>query len=482
MKSFAPQRWMGFLLLATLIVGCDTTARITFVKEKLSGALTVLGFRADDCAPGEDPLTMCEPPGCGQIDFVMETTVGRFLTPNLQIIGLDGRLTPGVNFGTSSEDLTFQRAWLFQLGEQGLDVECSVAADCASGFECRALTDGELPSDSANIGRSLCVRRAQVTPKVGSLAYRAMRQDPQPENPATSAADYRGLSLILNLDNSGSLLGRDEDSGNIDRMKATDPSADRIAAVVTFLSELTADGRSGIVDSTEYGVFELAGTSSNGVINLFNSDQAINGTFVGDVGHVRDTVQLLQGRSIGQTPVWESYIAAAIAFSSADDNASSSYARRVLTVVDSGADGSSDGRTVDNAIAALEQADVDAVTTILHLDSLAPQDAERTGPNGDYARLACETGGYYLYETYPESLEDHLRRQGVGYEGIWSLEVEVMADNTPLSELPIGWYRLAAAMQVNLAQESATYRFQIRKAKFTDETFDSRLLFHVQAQ
>ncbi len=274
MMVFAPQRWMGLLLLASLIMGCDTTARITFIKEKLSGALTVLGYRPDSCVVGDDPLAMCEPPGCGQLDFVMETTVGRFLTPNLQIIGLDKRLTPGENFGATSEDITFQRAWLFQLGAQGLDVECSVAGDCVDGFECRALTDEELPSDSANVGRSLCVRRARVSPQVGSLAYEALRQDPQPENPATSGAGYRGLSLILNLDNSGSLLGRDEVSGNIDRATASDPSADRIAGVLTFLSELTADGRSGIVESTEYGVFELAGSSNNGVINIFANNQA----------------------------------------------------------------------------------------------------------------------------------------------------------------------------------------------------------------
>ena len=84
--------WLTFSLLALLLsAGCDTVAEITFVKESLS-SLTVVGFRPVSCDAEGDPLSLCEPPGCGSLDFYMETNVGRFMAPNQQISGLDGRL------------------------------------------------------------------------------------------------------------------------------------------------------------------------------------------------------------------------------------------------------------------------------------------------------------------------------------------------------------------------------------------------------
>src|SRR5690606_9562212 len=102
-------------------------------------------------------------------------------------------------------------------------------------------------------------------------------------------------------------------------------------------------------------------------------------------------------------------------------------ARRVLTFVDSGPDGSGMSIDIDQAVAALQSESM--TTTILHLDSEAPEMPVRTGPDANYNRLACESDGYYVYESYPAALEDQLRRLALAYEGVWSAQVEIGADD-----------------------------------------------------
>ncbi|OIP29687.1 MAG: hypothetical protein AUK47_26900 [Deltaproteobacteria bacterium CG2_30_63_29] len=477
----AGKLWWVCLVLGALLwfgLACDTVAEITFTKESLS-SVRALGFRAESCAGNEDPLSLCSPPGCGTLDFVLETNVGRFMTPNAQIIGLEGRLAPGTNF--TDQDITFNRSWLFQLDANGVDLECTATSECSTGFECVELSSAEVPADSANVGRSLCARKAAVTAKPGSLHFRAIGSDPQPDNQATSGLGRNGLSLVLDLDNSGSLIGRDNGDGNIIPGAATDPERKSIAAVLTFLSELNTEDRSGLTNASEFGLFELAGSSQNGVNDVFLNDTAIQSTFTRSSQRVSSELQLFSGRSTGKTPVWESYVMAAGQFR---DEGNGKYDRQVLTFADSGADGSSAGRTVDDAIAAMKE--VEGTTTIVHLDSLKTSDSSlRTGPLSDYDQLACETGGYYIYDVYPKALDDHFRRLAVSYEAVWSLNLDVSAENadggvTPLDLLDSGWYRLAASMEVGLGGQSAVYRFQLRPVStFDDDTSDTRLLFHV---
>src|SRR5690606_21897116 len=126
-------------------------------------------------------------------------------------------------------------------------------------------------------------------------------------------------------------------------------------------------------------------------------------------------------------------------------------------------------------------------TTILHLDSEAPEMPVRTGPDANYNRLACESDGYYVYESYPAALEDQLRRLALAYEGVWSAQVEIGADDggsfTPMSDLDPGWYRLSTTLRVDLVDDDATFGFQLRNLStllVDSGTVDTRILLHVQ--
>lgn len=481
------------LLVVPLVLwswmACDTVAEITFRKESLK-SVTVLGYRPDQCsATADDPFARCVGQGCGKLDFVLESTEGRFLTPNLQIVDLAGRLEPGVNFGNDSRDITFDRTWLFELDALGEDKDCtSDASVCSAPFTCQALTTQQLPSSSASVNVSRCVLEAQVTASVGSVTYTALGTDPQPGNPSTSGRGREGVALGLVLDNSGSLLGKSNNgTGQIVDGNQTDRQNRRIAALINFLGELLADGRSTIKNASRFGVFSLAGTSSAGVTDLFEIDPAFNETFVDSDAVTIQKIQQLPSVASGLTPVWEGLIEASAEFLG-DDGPPSSYARDVLAVVDSDPDGSSESRTATQAIAALTEANARA--TIVHFDNPDRGDQEeRTGPWADYARVACERGGYYLYELYPEALQSHLRRLGVAHEGVWSVDLQVTGIRgdggvVEVGELPPGWYRLSAVMTVNIAGRTDNFALTLQESSssFRSTTTDTRLLFHVASE
>jgi hypothetical protein len=489
------------LLIATLLLalapstGCDTVAEITFIKENLTG-LTVLGLRYETCA-ATDPLATCVPPSCGQLDFVMETNLLNFVTPNQQLDSLEGRLTPGTNFGAST-DIRFEKTWLFQLDAKGTDKACVDVSDCADGFECRALANTELPGDDINIGRQVCVTAAQLSWQPGSLSFTALDKDPQPDNSATKGLNASGISLAINVDNSASLLGQDLVSGSIDNDTATDLSQKRFAALKSFRSELLSKDRSGLLGRSEFALLNLSTTVSD----VFKLDNSFKRTFISD-GQIS---ALRGGRSVfdtavdnlalstkGTSPIWEGLLESARFFSQVDDRTvQPSFARRALLFADSPSDGSAGNVTEQNVIAAFTDDRVKARAYILHLDSLAPRDPatldKRTGPSSAYQSLTCETGGYYIYDVWPESLANHMRRLGRAFEGVWSVQIQASAlidgkTTRALSELPPGWYRLTASMSVSVGDRTQQFQLAAIKDRLgsAGEYSDFRLLFEVPA-
>lgn len=494
--------------------GCDTVAEITFTKENLND-LTALGFRYETC-DNSDPLVTCLPPGCGRLDFVLETNLDHFVTPNLQLDGLDGRVTPGTNFGTENNDIRFEKTWLFQQDAKGLDQLCVDVTDCADGFECRSLTDTDLPGNDINIGRQVCVAPGQVDWKDGSLKYIALGDNPQPSNSQTEGLGFKGVSLAINMDNSGSLIGKDE-TGFIDPDTATDLSLDRFAAMKVFRAELLDGKRSNLVGRSELAIFELSGgAGGTSVTDVFTQDNSFKRTFITDsqASATRNNRLVFEGAidglatdTEGTSPLWDGLIASASAFSKVDEGVvEPGYARRALLFADSVSDGSAGNITEANVIAAFTDDRVSARATIVHLDSMAPvtaitkkdpantaaidaAKALRTGPVSAYNALACATGGYYVYDVWPKSLPDHLRRLGRAFEGVWSIEVGasilVNGQTRALSELPPGWYRLSANMSVSLGDRTETFNFSAQKIRdvFQENSgayTDSRLLFEVK--
>ncbi len=490
---------------------CTASACVELSGKQTLTDLTALGLRYNACAAAT-PNTSCLPPGCAQLDFVMETNLNQFVTPGIELEGMSGRLTPGKNFGAQPTDIQFTKLWLFQLDAKGLDKTCTAATDCASGFECRTLTDADLPGNDINIGRAVCAVPAEMVWKNELLTFFATGADPQTENSHTDGFGFDGLSLAILMDNSDSLIGRDPVPGSIDPTKATDPALDRFAALKSFRAELFDANRSTLTGRSEFALFDLSGFDVGDVVDVFLTDATFNRSFMTDtqINFIQNNrivfeqaIDGLAATTGGTSPLWDGLLTAAQLFAQ-PDNVAPNYARHALLFADSPSDGSTASITEQELIAPFTTAKAHA--TIVHLDSMAPVNAVtaadpndteaiyiantlRSGPLSSFNTLACTTGGYYTYDVWPKALLDHMRRLGRGFEGVWSIEIDTFAvlnqKPTPLAQLPPGWYRLAATMSVTLANSTEQFHFSAQKIRdvFQENAggyTDSRLLFEVK--
>ncbi len=472
-------------VLVGLVVGCDTVADITFNKETLS-TVRAVGFRPAGC--GERASAVCVAPGCGRLDFVLETNLGRYLVPNQQLVKLPERLTPGTNFGASG-DVTFGTGWVFQLDAEGLDATCVVNEDCAAAFQCLPPAALDARDAIAYGNQSLCVREATVAVNADSLRFTHYRDDPQPGNSATRGLSYRGWSILLGIDNSGSLAGTNAAGTSTDRNLATDPSRRGLAGFQTLLAGLFDKNRGDLGSNLEVGVFSIAGSGALDVRNLFLSDAATKSTFTRSEQKVRDALAGQFLSAIGLTPLWEAVLLALDVF----PDGAGQFGRGMVLFTDGPADGSLTGFDLARVLSDLDEIRESNQQvpryTVIHLDSRAPVDEgyTRTGPISAYRELACASGGYYAYQPFPAGLDEVFRRMALAYESVWSVEVQVTMPRAggldSLNDLPPGWYRLATSMRVRLAEAEARHDFELRSVGQEGAlraTADGRLLFEVE--
>lgn len=82
----------------------------------------------------------------------------------------------------------------------------------------------------------------------------------------------------------------------------------------------------------------------------------------------------------------------------------------------------------------------------------------RTGPIHDYSRIACETGGGYIYVGSPETLASNVEWTPYALDGLWEARVtssEIVRGKVPLGEA----LRVHTDMSVSVAGETRTYSF-----------------------
>lgn len=82
----------------------------------------------------------------------------------------------------------------------------------------------------------------------------------------------------------------------------------------------------------------------------------------------------------------------------------------------------------------------------------------RIGPIHDYARLACETQGGYIYAPSVELLAHHMRWLPHALDGLWEAKV----DSSSIQRGEVGGeqpFKLQTRMNVNAAQMARTYEF-----------------------
>ncbi len=341
---------------------------------------------------------------------------------------------------------------------------CENNADCGSGFDCSPI-DGDIDA------RNICERDTNIEVRPGSLEF----ESPLPDGNGTEA--FRAVSIVM--DNSGSLFGRGviEDDRTVRISRATDPNLVRIAAAKSFLDSLSSKS---FKQNTVVSVWSFRGESNIGVRPLTgNIDAEIPNPYVANVELAKSALDNLGlGGEFGRSPVYEAIEASAKNFNDLQIN----QRKKTIIVFTDGPDDSetitvgadSSERDVarsqweENLNNAISQAQMaDAEVFILHLDAglnpdgLAqtaadprnavpyPRDANgRTGPIAEYARIACETEGQYIYVAAPEALNFYMNLLVSMLGGTWRVNIGV--DALGAASIPNGAYRLGANMTVTL--------------------------------
>jgi hypothetical protein len=85
-------------------------------------------------------------------------------------------------------------------------------------------------------------------------------------------------------------------------------------------------------------------------------------------------------------------------------------------------------------------------------------DFGRTGPIDDYARLACATGGGYMYVPSVEAIDENLSWTPLALDGLWEAKVESGAISRGNAQ-PGAPLRIHSDMIVNVTGNSRTYQF-----------------------
>lgn len=354
---------------------------------------------------------------------------------------------------------------------------CDSSGQCDAGFACEPI-DGDL------MNRKFCTRNTLVEVIPSSLDFVS------PLPPDGRAEAFRAIALVM--DNSGSLFGRGvaENDRTVKLDRATDPDLFRIAAAKAFLLNLENKEFS---QNAVVSVWSYRGSSDVGVKAL---------TGVTDVDPVKPYVsnlqpagpahraldQLSQAGDYGRSNV---FIAVqTVAQNLTDNNIDPGVRHPTIIIFTDGPDDSVEWTPAagDEQLAqqrARWDANLEAAVTaarsagaevfVIHLDTgigpkgvsvLGPDPANahpypldangRTGPIAEYARIACETGGQYLYVQDPRALGDVFDLMVNLLGGTWKVDVGVEA----LATAPLnGPYRLGAGLTINLDNRNKNTSF-----------------------
>jgi hypothetical protein len=354
---------------------------------------------------------------------------------------------------------------------------CSGNAECPPGFNCEAIEgDGD--------GRSFCTLDTTVR-ATGALEFAS----PQPVG-----ANEQPIAVALVMDNSGSLFGRGvvEDDKTVRSTRATDPTEFRLAAARTFLLNLR---RKQFAQNAVVSAWSFRGESDLGVTPLFGDIASIPpNPYTARFGQASPTQtpdqvaisDLSRAGDFGRSPVYEAV--RVVSQNMIDLGVSGRRAPFIVLFTDGpddtaiitegGDEAQRDAalrswrQRLDEAASVVQEAG--ARLFIVHLDTglsadgvaaLSPDplnaaaygrdSSGRVGPLEEYAQLACQTGGHYLYVTDPSTLTTTFDTLVDLIGGTW--EVEVGVESLGQAALFNGAYRLGMDVEVRLDGRNDTY-------------------------
>lgn len=333
---------------------------------------------------------------------------------------------------------------------------CDSDADCPSGtgFTCEEL--------EGNASQKLCTQDTTVEVKSGSLSFISPRTN----------EERRAITLVM--DNSGSLYGKGvvEDDSTVRAARATDLGNNRIAAAKLLTLSINSQPWR---PSTVLSLWSFKGETSTGVRPLTGAN---GNPFVLNPSVLSNALDTLRDDSnFGRSNV---FIALREVAENTVDLGINAQRRGTVILFTDGPDdsvvvpedASAEQReaavaqweaNLEDAIDRLKEADLEVI--IIHLDTGIgaagllelkpdplnavpfPRDADgRFGPLDAYARIACETGGHYMYVTDPRALNERFDLVTDLLGGTWKVDVTVEA--LERAAVPAGPYRIGGVISV----------------------------------
>ena len=338
------------------------------------------------------------------------------------------------------------------------DVVCTTDADCGSltgPYTCRS--------------RNEEVREAEMV--CGFDASVEMIQDSLRYLPEESAAREKGI--VVALANGSSILGLNEETGDARDQFSTDPDNRRIEAALEFLS-----GLQDIYppeDSTAC-ITWFTGEGSDSLSFIPDSDECLQSlTTVADVDQQAAMRQItLNGEGIraGKRANWASIVKA---MGHLEDHTSATFDRHVVMFTDGPDNGSTPGQRSQTPEAIAEFAQFHGIR--LHIVQLDNDfTGVEIGPIESLEEVACQTGGTFLYSRHPEGVVRHFRNLRTAISNRYGIRMRI----PELSQVPVGPYRLSAAISMDVNGDAGLARLIGDNSDQLNIATDTRLLIRTR--
>lgn len=451
-SRFAVPALIGGLGVVAFVTGCDTAAFISPQIRDLS-AVNSRGAVPAECNydaaqtdytvrfTARDTDQSVIEPGSRLVGYTVE--LGEtFSVSDLEIIGNAGRIYPSPDVVCSSPSTS---------------AECDAAG--LPGFTCGRLDERNeplAPGDQVPIvcGKDIVVNIDRNVPITYSPAL--------PEDDV-AGGKRTGRSVLLLTFNGSTVLGESYTSpGPIDIAFRTDPGSLRVSGFISLIRRLGDPEQSPFAadDRVEFcfATYREAGPefrAPGGPGTCFEGINSVDRN--SEFRTLEQNIQTLssQGQS-GKVNFWRALDGAIEQFTL---SGSEGYDRHVVLYLDGDITTTSIreengqlGFGYDSVLADALANDV--AVHIVQLDRQVP-DAVKWGPIDDLQRLACETGGTFIYTERPESLDDAFTNLGFGLPTTYEADLTI-AD---VGLLPIGTYRLATQMGVTMNERTEIFSY-----------------------
>ena len=435
-----PVAILGASLMGLGVMGCDTTAELTFEDEQII-ELVPQGLISASCLKNS-----ADEQHDAVFRFSILTSFDHLMMPGERYSAIGEPLNPGKNFKAS--DAVFSDGWIFIVDTAATDMTCTGDGDCPSGSSCLSAQDMGLSQYYYDRTLKFCVFPTTIhtvtEPKFTHF------NTVQVESENVVSQKMQGRTVAFMIDNSASLDGSQK-TGIPDQDQATDPWQYRKVGLNQYMDGLAVTTES--APKFEFSAHFANGSDKNGVFDI--SPHWMRTPAVWNA-----TVMEKYPTPGGASPVWET---ACAAMQKIQDSANAGYTHTMIGLTDG-----APNEGTDEAYTEFQRLVQVSPDTDLHWIDFEPKTQP---PHRRYAEMTGLTcGSYYLLNT-DSQIPWAMRNLAINSESHWDIGISFSA------MLPKNYsYRLATDIVVKLGKSAVAFNAQ-RMTNEQNEAMDYRLVF-----